>query len=71
MGGGQELATIDTEIKEKRNNLISELFTFRFSKAKAKVKFGVQYLCGHEGERSSVSINISTNAKVKQIFWGN
>ena len=29
--------TIDTEIKAKRNNIISELVTFRTTKAKAKV----------------------------------
>ena len=29
--------TIDTEIKAKRNNMISELITFRITKAKAKV----------------------------------
>ena len=30
-------STIDTEIKAKRNNMISELITFRITKAKAKV----------------------------------
>ena len=29
--------TIDTEIKAKRNNMISELIPFRITKAKAKV----------------------------------
>ena len=36
---------IDTEIKAKRNNMVSELITVRITKAKAKVKFGVKYLC--------------------------
>ena len=31
--------TIDTDIKAKQNNMISELITFRITKAKAKVKF--------------------------------
>ena len=35
--------TIDTEIKVKWNNMISELITVRITKAKAKVKFGVKY----------------------------
>ena len=48
--------TIDTEIEAKRNNMISELITFRITKAKAKVKFGVKYLCGHACERSSVQL---------------
>ena len=30
--------TIDTEIKAKRNNITSELITFKIAKAKAKVK---------------------------------
>ena len=33
--------TIDTEINAKRNNMISELMTFRLTKAKVKVKFRV------------------------------
>ena len=36
------MITIDTNIKAKRNNMISELITFRITKAKAKVKFGVE-----------------------------
>ena len=55
--------TIDTEIKAKRNNMIFELISFRITKAKAKVKFGVEYLCERECERSSVPININTKAK--------
>ena len=35
-----KLRTIDTEIKAKRNNIISELITFKIAKAKAKVEFG-------------------------------
>ena len=50
------VCTIDTEIKAKRNNMISELITFRIPKAKAKVKFGVKHLVGHECERSSVQL---------------
>ena len=46
--------TIDTEIIAKRSNMISELITFRITKAKAKVKFGVKYLCGDKCTRSSV-----------------
>ena len=42
-----EAITIDTEIKAKRKNIISELITFGITKAKAKVKFGVKYLCNH------------------------
>ena len=57
-----QIFTIDTEIKAKRNNMISELITFRITKAKAKVKFGVKYLCGHacefdhdKGQKSAIS----------------
>ena len=57
-------------IKEKRNNIISEFITFRITKAKAKVKFGVRYLCGPECERSSVPININTKAKANKYFSG-
>ena len=39
--------TIDTEITAKRKNIISELITFGITKAKAKLKFGVKYLCNH------------------------
>ena len=44
------LDTIDTEIPAKRNNMISESITFRITKLKAKLKFGVRYLCGPECE---------------------
>ena len=50
--------------------MISEWTTFWFTKANANVKFGVTYLCGHEGERSSVPINITTKTKAKNYFWG-
>ena len=50
----QMVPTIDTESKAKRNTMISELITFRITKAKAKVKFRVEYLCGYEYERPSV-----------------
>ena len=63
--------TIDTEVKAKRNNMISKLITFRITKA--KLQFGVKYLCGHECERSSVQSifrNINTKAKAKKYFWG-
>ena len=32
--------TVDAEIKAKRKDIISELITFRITKAKAKVKLG-------------------------------
>ena len=35
---------------------------------KAKIKFGVKYLCSHECERSSVVININMKAKATNIF---
>ena len=60
--------TIDTQIKAKRNNMISELITFRITKAKAKVKFGVKYLCGHECERSSVQLISIRKRKRRNIF---
>ena len=60
--------TIDTEIKAKRNNIISELITFRIAKAKANVKFGVKPLCKHQCERSSVPININMKAKATKCF---
>ena len=62
------LTTIDTEIKAKRNNTISELITHLITKAKAKVKFGVKCLCEHECETSSVPININTIAKVTKYL---
>ena len=62
--------TIGTEIKAKRNNMISELITFRIMKAKAKVKFGVKYLCGHECERSSVQL-ISIRKRRRRFISGN
>ena len=61
---------IDTDIKAKRNNIISELIAIRSTKAKAKVKFGVKYLCKHECERSSVPININTRAKETEHSGG-
>ena len=60
--------TIDTEIKVKRNNMISELITFRITKAKAKVKFRVKYLCGHECERSPVQLISIRRRNRKNIF---
>ena len=42
--------------------MIFELITFRITKAKAKVKFGVRYLYGPECEKSSAPININTKA---------
>ena len=62
--------TIDTEIKAKRNNMISELIIFRIMKAKTKVKFGVKYLCGHECERSSVQL-ISMRKRKRNNILGN
>ena len=62
--------TIDTAMKAKRNNMISELINFRITKAKAKMKFGVKSLCGHECERSSVQTNFNTKAKAKKYFRG-
>ena len=61
--------TIDTKIKAKRNNMISKLITFRTTKAKAKGKFGVKYLCGHECERSSVQF-ISIRTRKCFFVWG-
>ena len=62
---------VDTEIEAKQNNMISKLITFRITKAKAKVNFGVRYLCGIECEKASVPININMKAKSEQIFRGN
>ena len=57
-------------IKAKQNNIISELITFRVTKAKAtKVKFGVKYLCEYECERSSVPNKISTHKGKRQNIW--
>ena len=47
--------------------MISELITFRITKAKAKVKFGVKYLCGHECEISSVQLISIRKRKRKNI----
>ena len=66
----QKWTTIDTEIKAKRTNMISESITFRITKAKAKVKFGVKYLCKHECETPSVPVNINTKAKATKYFGG-
>ena len=60
--------TIDTEIKAKRNNMISELIALRITKAKAKAKFGAKYLCGHDCERSSVQLISIRKRKQKHIF---
>ena len=62
--------TIDTEIKAKRNTMISEFVTFRITKMKAKVKFGVKYLCGHECERSSVEL-MSIQKRKQNFISGN
>ena len=64
--GATILTTIDTEIKAKRNNIISELITFRVTKA--KVKFGVKCLCAHECERSSAQV-ISIRKRKRQNIW--
>ena len=58
----------DTEIKAKQNNMMSEIITFRITKAKAKVKFGVKYLCGHKCKRSSVQLISIRKRKRKNIF---
>ena len=60
--------TIDTEIQAKRNNIISELSTFKITKAKAKVKFGAKCLCGHKCERSSVQLISLRKRKRNNIF---
>ena len=62
------MLTIETEIEAKRNNMISELIIFRITKAKANVKFGVKYLCGHACERSSVQSISIRKRKQKHIF---
>ena len=66
--GWENPHTIDTEIKAKRKNIISELITFGIAKAKAKVKFGVMYLCNHECERSSVQLISIRKRKRRNIF---
>ena len=55
----------------KPNNMISELITFRNTKAKVKVKFGVKCLCEHECERSSVPIKYQYECESDKIFGGN
>ena len=60
--------TIDTESEAKRNNIISELATFRITKAKAKLQFGVKYLCGHKCERSSVRLTSIRKRKRRDIY---
>ena len=60
--------TIDTESNAKRNNTISELLSFRITKAKAKVKFGVKYPCKYEREGSSVPNHINTKAKTSKCL---
>ena len=61
--------TIDTEIKAKRNNMISESIAFRIAKAKAKVRCGVKYRHGRECERSSVQL-ISIQKQKRQNIFG-
>ena len=63
-------STIDTEFIAKRSNMISEFITFIITKAKAKAKFGVEHLCKHECERSSLPTNISTKAKATEFPCG-
>ena len=46
------------------------VITFRFTKAKANVKYRVKHRCGHEGKISSVPINTNTKAKAKTYVWG-
>ena len=66
-----KMITIDTEFKAKRKIIISELITFGITKAKAKVKFGVKYLCNHQCERSSVQLISIRKRKRRTIFGGN
>ena len=61
--------TIDTEIKAKRNNMISELLTFRITKANAKAKCEVKYQCGRECERSSAQL-ISIRKRERRNMFG-
>ena len=68
LNGDHKSFTIDTEIKAKRNNMISELITFRITKAKAKVKFGVKYLYGYQFERSSLQLISIRKRKRENIF---
>ena len=71
LGYCRDQITIDTEIKVKRNNIISELITFRITKAKAKVKFGVRYLCGPECEKIICDNQYQYESESKELFWGN
>ena len=50
--------------------MISEPITFRITKAKAKVKFGVKYLCRHDCERSSVQLISKAKTKAKKYLRG-
>ena len=50
--------------------MISELITFRITKAKAKVKFRVKCLRGHECQRSSVQLISIRKAKAKKYYRG-
>ena len=70
-GAAKRGCTINTEIKAKRNNMISKLISFRITKAKAKAKFWVKCLCKYQRERSSVPVSIHTKAKANNIFGGN
>ena len=58
------------KLKRSKITFISELVTFRITKAKAKVNFGVKYLCKHKCERSSVPITINTKAKATTYLLG-
>ena len=61
---------IDTDMQAKRNTIISKLITFRTTKAKTKVNFGVNCLCEHDCETSSVPINVNTKAKATKYLGG-
>ena len=50
--------------------MISELITFRITKAKVNVKYGLKYLCEHECERSFVPINIISKARPTKYLGG-
>ena len=57
--------TIDTEIKAKRNHIISELITFRITKAKVKVKFGGS-IYANINAKDHLSQLISTQKRKRQ-----
>ena len=56
------------KLKRSETIIVSELITFRITKA--KVKFGVNYLCGHECERSFVQL-ISIRKRNRRYIVGN